>query len=66
MTRQLRNISSLVYHQKKVRKIRLESKWNITFWVVPAEHFGEHATGITARNGMFETEIRVPFFQSHL
>ena len=28
-------------HTKLVRKIRLESIWNTTFWVVPAEIFQE-------------------------
>ena len=39
---------------KMFRKIRLESKWNTTFWVVSAENFWEQ------RN----TEKAVPFFRT--
>ena len=48
----------------------MESEWNRTFWVVSAENFWEQRNiwkGIPVfPNGMFQTEICVPFLQSHL
>ena len=65
---QSRNISkfgthlSLIYHLS-FRKIRLESKWNTPFWIVPAEDFREkqniRKVSPAFPDGMFQTEIRV-------
>ena len=55
---------------KSFPKIHLEIKWNTTFWVVPAENFWEQRNiwkGYPILpEGIFQTEIRVPVFQSTL
>ena len=55
---------------KIFRKILLESKWNTTCWVVPSENSREQRSiwkgSPVFPNGIFQTEIRVPFLQSHL
>ena len=52
------------------RKIRFESKWNTTFWVVPEKNFREQRNILKGSpvlpDGMFQAEICVPFLQSHL
>ena len=49
------------------RKFRLESKWYTTFRVVPVENFREQRNVSKGSpvfpDGMFQTEIRVPFVQ---
>ena len=51
-------------------KIRLESKWNTTLWVVLSEISGSNKTSekvvLFFPDGIFQTEIRVPYLQSHL
>ena len=48
------------------RKIRLESKWNTTFWVVPAENFREQRNiwkgSPVFPDGIIQTEISVQIF----
>ena len=55
---------------KSFPKIHLEIKWNTTFWVVPAENFWEQRNiwkgNPILPEGIFQTEIRVPVFQSTL
>ena len=55
---------------KMFRKIRLESKWNTTFLSRFSGKFlgaTENGKGSTVfPNGIFQSEIRVPFLQSHL
>ena len=55
---------------KSFRKIRLESKWNTTFWVIPAENFPKQRNTWTGSpvfpDGLLQTKIRVPFLQGHL
>ena len=55
---------------KIFREIRFESKWNTTFWVSgPMENFREQRDiwkGSPVPGGILQTEIRVPFLQSHL
>ena len=47
------------------RKFRLESKWYTTFRVVPVENFREQRKGSPVfPDGMFQTEIRVPFVKT--
>ena len=50
------------------RKFRLESKWYTTFRVVPVENFREQRNvrkgSPVFPDGMFQTEIRVPFVQN--
>jgi len=50
------------------RKFRLESKWYTTFRVVPVENFREQRNvwkgSPVFPDGMFRTEIRVPFVQT--
>lgn len=63
---------TVVYHLQKVsRKIRLETKWNTAFRVVPSENFRERRNiwkggPVSFLDGIFPTEIRVPFLQSRL
>ena len=56
--------------QKRFRKIRLESKWITTPWIVPAENLRWQRNIWKGRlvfaDGMLQTEIRLPFLQSHL
>ena len=64
-------LTLVVYHlRKRFRKIRLESKWITTPWIVPAENFrGQRKIwkgSLVFADGMLQTEIRVPFLQSHL
>ena len=61
---------------KSFRKIRLGSKWNSTFWVIPAENLrGSNGTSekivlffFLFSDGMVQKEIRVqvPLLQRHL
>ena len=55
---------------KIVREIRLESEWNTTFWIVPAENLREQRNirkgSPLFSGGIFQSEIRVPFLQSQL
>ena len=52
------------------REIRFESKWNTTFWVFRTENFREQRNiwkgSPVFPDEIFQTEIRVPFPQSHL
>ena len=55
---------------KSFQKIRLESKWNKTSWVVPAENFREQlkiwkGSPVFFRTESLKREFRVPFLQSH-
>ena len=54
--------------KRSFRKIRLKSKWNTTFGIVPAENSREQRNiwkgSPVFLDGMFQSEIRVPFFQS--
>ena len=64
-------LTLVVYHlRKRFRKIRLESKWITTPWIVPAENFRGQRNiwkgSLVFADGMLQTEIRVPFLQSHL
>ena len=56
--------------KKSFRKTWLESKWNAAFWVNPAENFLEKRNiwkgSSVFQDGMFQTEIRVPFLQSRV
>ena len=68
--RPLRRPRLSTIYKKKIRKMRLESTWNTTFSVVPAEKFPERS------NGTFEKVVlerpkkncskRVTFLQNHL
>ena len=53
---------------KIFREIRLESKWNTTFWVFPTENFQEQRNIWKASpvflDGIFQPEIRDPFLQA--
>ena len=46
--------SGVVNHLQKVsgKPVRLESKWNTTFWVVPAESFWEQCSKFRWENEM--------------
>ena len=52
------------------REIQLESKWNTTIWVFPTENFRQQQnfwkSSPVFPDGIFQTEIRVPFLQSSL
>ena len=56
---------------KNFRLTRLERKWKTTSWIVPTENFWEQGIYIwkcspVFREGICQSEIRVPFLQSHL
>ena len=64
-------LTLVVYHlRKRFRKIRLESKWITTPCIVPAENVRGQRNiwkgSLVFADGMLQTEIRVPFLQSHL
>ena len=50
------------------REVRLESKWNATFWVFSTGSFRQQQNiwkgSPVFPDGIFQTEIRVPFLQS--
>ena len=56
--------------RKSFRKTRLDSERNTTSWVGPGENFREQPNiwkgSPVFPDGMYQTEIRVPFLQSHL
>ena len=51
---------------RSFRKIQFESKWNMTFLVVPAENVREQRNkgSPVFPDGIFQAEIRVLFFQA--
>ena len=55
---------------KRFREIRLESKWNTTFWVVQQKISGNNERSekvvLFFPDGIFQSEVRVPFLQSYL
>ena len=44
---------------KSFRKIRLESQWNTTFWVIPAENFRQQRSRFEKVVLSFRTEVKM-------